>query len=135
MTITEATNAAERLLPGRPAPEGERDERWQAILRVGTFIKDQPEEVWSFVCRWGCSDEEDVRTAIATCLLEHLLEDWFDRFFSRVEEAVRSDSRFADTFSRSWKFGEAERTVNAERFDKLKGEAVLLWRSRPTRDK
>ena len=132
MMVTEATNAADRLLPGRPAPEGERDERWQAILRVGGFIKDQPEEVWSFVYRWGRSDEEDVRTAIATCLLEHLLEDWFDRFFPRVERAVRSDSRFADTFSRSWKFGEAERTINAERFNNLKNEAVLFRRSGAT---
>ncbi len=130
MTVTETINAAGRLLPGSPAPEGAVDERWQAIGKVSAFIKTEPEQVWSFVYRWGCSDEEDVRTAIATCLLEHILEHWFDRFFPRVEHAVRSDPRFADTFSRSWKFGEAKQPVNAERFDKLSDEAAQLWRSR-----
>jgi hypothetical protein len=135
MTVTDAINTAERLLPGIPAPEGEVDERWQAILKVRAFIKTEPEHVWTFVDRWGRSDEKDLRTAIATCLLEHVLEHWFDRFFPRVELAVRSDIRFADTFSRCWQFGEAEELGNAERFKTLHDEAALLWRSRLPRQR
>jgi hypothetical protein len=102
------------------------DERWQAIRKVRAFIKTEPEQVWTFVDRWGRSDEDDVRTAIATCLLEHILQHWFDRFFPRVELAVRSDPRFADTFSRCWEVGQAEQPVNAERFKTLNDEAKLL---------
>jgi hypothetical protein len=66
MTVQEAIAAAEKLLPGDAAPDGEIDPRWRAIIVVGEFIEDDPEAVWSFILRWGSSPDEDLRTAIAT---------------------------------------------------------------------
>jgi len=63
-----------------------------------------------------------LRTAVATCLLEHLLGHHFSRFFPRVEEATRSDALLADTFSKCWKFGQATEEGNAKRFDRLQAE-------------
>ena len=120
MTIEQAIRFAERLLPGTKSPEGETDPRWQAIIKVSMFIETKPEEVWRFISKWGRSDNEDVRTAIATCVLEHFIEYHFDEYFPLVEDAAKGDSNFADTFSRCWKFGLSERPDNAARFDRLK---------------
>lgn len=119
MTVEWAIRVAEDLLPGEAAPEGETDPRWQAIIRVGDFIESDPEAVWSFIERWGPNASIDLRTAIATCLLEHLLEQHFSAYFSRVEVAVRGNRLFADTFRRCWKLGQAEEPGNADRFDAL----------------
>jgi hypothetical protein len=96
MNVQEAIATADSLLPDQAAPEGVVDPRWQAIITVGEFIKDEPEAVWSFVVRWGASTDEDLRMAIATCVLEHLLEHHFDDFISRVEQAVHADPLFGD---------------------------------------
>lgn len=97
MTIAEAVAAAESILPGQPSPDREIDARWQAIIAVAEFIETEPEAVWAFTKKWGRHPDDDVRTAIWSCVLEHLLERHFDAFISRVEEAAKADPLFADT--------------------------------------
>src|SRR5262245_66588075 len=89
---------AQSILPGTPAPNGKRDPRWQAIIRVGDFVETQPEAVWQFAHRWGKHPQADLRAAVATCLLEHLLEHHFDVMFPRMRRAAIVSARFADTF-------------------------------------
>jgi hypothetical protein len=122
VTVQEAIAEAERILPGVAAPDGELDPRWQAIIEVEAFIETDPDEIWRFVRRWGCHEDEDLRNAIATCLLEDLLEYHFEEYFSKVEEAVRADRLFADTFGRCAKLGQAQEPGNAERFDRLQND-------------
>jgi len=122
MTVQEAIEAAEQLLPGHAAPDGVKDPRWQAIIEVGMFSEQEPEAIWPFVLKWGSNEDEDLRTAIATCLLEHLLEHHFDLIFPRIESAAKSDPRFARTTLLCWKFGEAEEPANVARFDRLRSE-------------
>jgi hypothetical protein len=122
MTVQEAIETAEQLLPGHAAPDGVEDPRWQAIIEVGMFAKQEPEAIWPFVLRWGSNEDEDLRAAIATCLLEDLLEHHFDLLFPRIETAAKSDACFAKTTSLCWKFGEAEEPANAARFDRLRSE-------------
>jgi uncharacterized protein (DUF433 family) len=118
-----AIQAAEALLPGRPAPDGENDPRWQAIIKIGNFVESEPEVIWPFVLKWGSlPNEEDLSNAIATLLLEHLLDYHFDLIFPRVESAARSNISFASTFTRSWKLGQATEPTRAEQFDKLLSE-------------
>ncbi len=124
--VWEAIERAERILPGRAAAEGRRDPRWQAIIAIEDFVQEEPDAVWSFILRWGNSVDEDLRSAIATGLLEHLLEHHFRRFFPRVEEAVRTNSMLADTFLKYWKFGQAKEEDNAKRFDGLRAERSKL---------
>src|SRR5262245_38109410 len=94
MTVQEAIAAADAILPGHAAPAGEIDQRWQAIIKIGEFIEDEPEAVWAFIVRWGPSSDSDLRAAIATCLLEHLLEYHFDAFIARVEHGAHADALF-----------------------------------------
>ena len=73
--VQQAIIEAEKLLPSVPAPDGEADLRWQAIIEVGEYIETEPHEVWPFILKWGKHPSEDLRMAVATCLLEHLLAD------------------------------------------------------------
>lgn len=124
---------AEKLLPGTPAPEGEIDPRWQAIIEVGEFIPSEPDAVWRFISKWGRHADDDLRSAIATCLLEHLLDYHFDPYFAKVETLARSNSNFAQTFLMCWKFGQAAEPKNAKRFAALRGELDKRRRSRRAR--
>jgi hypothetical protein len=122
MNVQKAIKTAERLLPGRAAPEGQKDPRWQAIIVIGEFVKEEPEAIWPFVLRWGSHEDEDVRAAIATLLLEHLLEYHFDLIFPRVQVAARSNKWFGKTTTQCWKFGQAKDPQRAARFDDLCAE-------------
>lgn len=119
MSVRRAIVRAERLLPGMPVPDPAPDPRWQAILKIANFIETEPEEIWQFVRRWGVHRQEDLRTAIACCLLEHLLEFHFEMVFPRVESAVKQRKLFADTFSRCWRLGQADLPDNRKKFDRL----------------
>ncbi len=121
-SVAEAIEAAEKILPGHCAPEGAEDPRWQAIIKVEDFLVDEPDAIWPFIVRWGVNDDEDLRTAIGVLLLEHLLEHHFERFFSRVEQEVRRNPQFADTFLRCWKLGKAKELRNSRRFKALRLE-------------
>jgi len=120
--VWDAIESAERILPGQAAAEETRDPRWQAIIAIEDFVQEEPDAIWSFILRWGSNADEDLRTAVATCLLEHLLEYHFSRFFPRVEEAVRNNALLADTFSKCWKFGQAKEEGKAKLFDGLQAE-------------
>jgi hypothetical protein len=117
--LKNAIRRAERILPGKPAPEGENDPRWQAIMRIEDFVETQPEGVWAFTRRWGKHPNPDLRSGIATLLLEHLLEYHFDLIFPRVEGEVRTSKRFKDTLKRCWKLGQAKNPRNAAKIDRL----------------
>lgn len=121
MNVWDTIAEVEAVLPGTAAREEEEvDPRWQAIIRIAAFIQKEPEAVWAFVLRWGSHEDEDPRTAVATVLLEHLLEYHFERFFPKVTTAVESNVLFGDTFARCWKFGQAEQEANAKMFDDLR---------------
>lgn len=119
MTVQEALLTADSLLPGIPSPDGTGDPRWQAIIRVGDFVEREPEVIWPFVLKWGSHEDEDVQAAIATCLLEHLLEYHFDLLFPRVEIAAKSNGCFARTTAQCYKLGKANEPTRAARFDHL----------------
>ncbi len=120
MTVHEAIQYAQSLLPGEPAAEDQEDTRWQAIISVGEHIETEPQAVWEFVRTWGVHPQEDLRTAIGTCLLEHLLEYHFDAYFPAVERLAEDAPLFADTFLNCWKFGQSTASHNAARFDRLR---------------
>src|SRR6478752_5582859 len=61
--------------------------RWQAAIALGSFAEHNPELIWPTVVAHGSRRHADVRSAIATCVLEHILEYHFDAFFPRVKQA------------------------------------------------
>ena len=69
---TAIRNAKKSLLT-KPVGQG-LDPRWQALTALGDFIKTDPDAVWTFIVESSAHDDEDPHAALATCLLEHLLE-------------------------------------------------------------
>jgi hypothetical protein len=128
MTVTEAVRRADELLPGRAAPKGRIDPRWQAIIAVGEFVESEPEAVWRFVRRWGSHSNRDLRAAVATCLLEHLLEHHFDLVFPRMERLARASDRFVDTLQRCGRFGQSTLPMRAAKLDRLPERSKLTSR-------
>lgn len=64
-------------------------ERWEAAIELGQHFYGEdgsPELVWNTVVEYGCHKSEDVRTAVATCILEHILEDHFVIYFPKVSQ-------------------------------------------------
>jgi hypothetical protein len=123
MTVGEAIAAAEKILPGHEVSDVTEDPRWQAIVKISDFIPQEPEAIWPFVLKWGSSKwDDDLRAAIATVLLEHLLEYHFDLLFPRIEIAARSNVWFGKTTSLCWKFGQSKEPTRAARFDRLLSE-------------
>ena len=100
--VFQAIQAAEAILPGVPAADGKPDPRWQAIIRVGEFVESDPEPLWTFALKWGKHPQADVRMAIATCLLEHLLERHPSLLSQRATHAASKSVRFARTLESCW---------------------------------
>jgi hypothetical protein len=94
----------------------------KAIIEIAMFVPLEPKAIWPFVLKWGSHDDEAVRMAIATCLLEDLLQHHFDLMFSRVETAAKSNVWFAKTTAMCWNFGEAKEPTNSVKFDHLCSE-------------
>ena len=119
MTLRQAIERAEAMLPGMAVPGHDRDHRWDVILEVGYFSQTKPEEVWSFVERWGQHQDPDLRLAIGLCILEHLLGYHFTMTFPRVERLATNSASFADTFRHCRRMGQAEAAEPTSRWDAL----------------
>jgi hypothetical protein len=76
-------------------------------------------EVWRFARRWGAHANADLRAAIATCLIEHLLEYHFEQIIPLVEEACDQSKQFAETVALCWNFGQTQSVKNRTRFKRL----------------
>jgi hypothetical protein len=104
--------------------DADNDCRWQALVVVGESVESNPEAVWQVVLEHGVSEDEDMRTGVATMLLEHLLEHHFDLIFPRLKERIETGSvLLADTLARCWPFGQAvARWAEAEALVELAGQ-------------
>ena len=77
-------------------PEQDNDVRWQAAIVIGEFIDTAPDRVWDVIVKFGDSADPDMRTAIGTVLLEHLLQRHGPRFRPLVEQLAHRSPRFAE---------------------------------------
>lgn len=123
MSVSEAIEQADAVLRTATQVDDGLDPRWQALIALAGHIEDSPIAVWEFARQWGKSEDEDLRAAIATLLLEHLLEYHFEALFAAVEVEVATSIPFADCFSRTWPLGQTDWPGNRERFDMLKERA------------
>jgi hypothetical protein len=59
-------------------------ERWAAAATE--YVYTDPDRIWPLAIRFGSSDILDIRQAIASCVLEHVLEHHFDALLSETAE-------------------------------------------------
>lgn len=99
--------------------------RWDAAIAAGELISVRPQDVWSIVKKFGSIDIPDLRTAVATCVLEHLLEHHFNEFFPLLEEEIKNGNYLlGQTFLECWKFGLSELPQNSIRWDNLRNVII-----------
>jgi hypothetical protein len=121
--LAKTLRVASRILPGVPADDSEICPRWQVIIALGDFISSEPEPIWEFVSKWGAFPDKDLQTAVACCLLEHLLEHHFERFIDRIEQRADECEVFRETLSGCWELGKTELPGNRERFRRATGNS------------
>lgn len=91
-------------------------------MAVAEFIVEEPEPVLEFALHWAGTDDEDLRSAIACCVIEHLLEHHFELVFPRIEATARADRNVASAVQTCWRFGASELPPNAARLRSLQNE-------------
>jgi hypothetical protein len=97
--------APEQFLPLAAPLIGDSDDRcrWQGAIVVGESISDHPEMVWPVIVEYGASEDEDLRSAVATVLLEHIVEMHFEWAYPRLKAVLREGHpQFVDTLRRCW---------------------------------
>jgi hypothetical protein len=93
---------------------GDSRTRWGILSVVGRFAHRHPALVWPLVRRWGCSTNEDIRLAIACCVLEHVLESHFRKYFRACRELASKNDRFHDTLKKASRWVRAHLGRQAE---------------------
>ncbi len=84
--------------------------RWQALMVVGHFAERHASAVWPVVLEHGASEDEDMRSGVATVLLEPILKHHYEEYFPVLKAAVEAgDAHLTDTLRRCWLFGGAKR--------------------------
>jgi len=77
-------------------PDPDNDIRWQAAVVIGEFIDSEPDRVWDVIVAHADSADVDLRTAVATVLLEHLLNRHGARFRPLVDQLAHRSPQFAE---------------------------------------
>jgi len=84
--------------------------RWQAVIVVGEFIDTEPEKVWNTLLANVSTNSSDLASALATVLLEHMLEKQYSFTVRRLRSELRSGNwRWARLLEECWLFGSAVR--------------------------
>ncbi len=90
--------------------DADSDCRWQALMVVGDFAERHASAVWPVVLEHGASDDEDMRSGVATVLLEPILKHHYEEYFPVLKAAIEAgDDHLTDTLRRCWLFGGAKR--------------------------
>jgi hypothetical protein len=96
------------------------DEVWQDAIALSEGIATEYEAVSRIAfAALDKTNSEDTITAIATCLIEHLLEHDFS-LFSLIETKIeQGDDKCLLALAKSSKFGAASSDANSKRWDAL----------------
>ena len=78
--------------------------RWGTLNCISFgFAESHPRRLWPFIARWGCHRSSDIRSGVACCLLEHILDVDFEEIFERSKALVEAGNiRFLDTLRTCW---------------------------------
>ncbi len=118
--ITALRNMQGRIADGEPAgffdlarrhvADKNTDVRWQALIVIGSYIPfgRRNEEIWNLIVEF-CGVDDDMQDALATVLLEHLLEHDFDHTAERIKSALpKRTGPLLEVLKRCWQFGQSE---------------------------
>lgn len=114
----------------RGLSSGVEKKYWKAAADLCEYIEDSPQAIWGMVVKYGSHKNPDLRSAIATCVLEHILEHHFEDYFPKVKKILLSKNKnFRDCFMSCWQFGKSLAPPNAAKWGKL------VWLSASSKEK
>jgi hypothetical protein len=94
--------------------------RWKAAAELSEFVQSAPSLLWPRVLKYGLSEDDDLRQAVATCIVEHVLEYHFGRYFPRLEhEVLMGNQNLGQTFLLCSKFGQSTEAENSRKWENL----------------
>jgi hypothetical protein len=108
--ITEGQSAGLFDLARRHVADRNADVRWQALIVIGCYIPfgRMNNEIWNLVVEF-CGIDDDLQDALATVLLEHLLEHDYDNTVARIKTAIpEKTAPLLGLLKRCWRFGQPE---------------------------
>jgi hypothetical protein len=76
--------------------------RWQSLIIIGEYINKYQDDIFNIIIKYGSSEDQDMRMAIATVLLEHLFEKDFKKYFSLYKNISKDNHLLLDTLSSCW---------------------------------
>jgi hypothetical protein len=82
--------------------------RWQALIVLGEYIPSgiRNDDIWNIIENF-CDTDEDMQNALATILLEHLLEYDYDSTCQKLQSVTSEKIDFIrNLISRCWSFSE-----------------------------
>jgi len=86
------------------------DIRWLSVILMGECIPlhRRTEDVWRWIVDL-CGGDDDMKDALATVLLEHLLEEGFDDAIRRIKLRLADRTAgFVELLHRCWRFGQPD---------------------------
>jgi len=93
---------------------------WEAAIGLEELIDSHPLEVWSIAKEYGSIKTRERQEAVATCILEHLLEKKFELIFPLLTKEVTTGNKTLGlTFLMCWKFGQSKSSSNSKKWDRL----------------
>lgn len=104
----------------------DNDCRWQVVIILSTYMMSRRDQVWDIVIKYGSSEDEDMRSAISTVLLEVMLSnntrDFEEKLGLIKQEIDLGNNYLKDTLSLCWiNFASQEQE---QLFLKIKGEEL-----------
>lgn len=85
----------------------DNDCRWQSLIVIGHYMDKRVKETWDIIIKYGNSEDEDMRSAIATILLEHFFEKDID--------------------SKNWYLEDLRQKISREEYSNLKKTLRICW--------
>jgi hypothetical protein len=96
------------------------DEIWQEAIRLAEYLDREPDRVFAIAMKaLSIAREADTLDALATCIIEHILERNFSYFDHIEKEINRGNGRMIYALAMCRKFGESRNDVNAQRWEDL----------------
>jgi hypothetical protein len=99
---------------------GDEKRYWKAAADACEYVQKAPNLIWPLVVKAGSSEEEDLRMAMAACVLEHLLGEHFEEYFPKVKELINAGNRnLRSTLEFCSKMDQSEEERNSSQWDEL----------------
>jgi len=85
----------------------DNDCRWQSLIVCSEFMEVATDEIWEIILEYGNSNDEDMRSVVATILLEHFFENNFElkrQYLNDLEQKILKDRyvNLRKTLSMCW---------------------------------